>query len=170
MNLQNAHKEMVEWMDAFGQDTPEEACIPPIEILKLRTRLIEEEVKEEVLPALDGLVYSRGEYKKIDNFLETLDGLGDSLFVIIGTFVALGVDTQQVWNEILKSNWTKFWTSKEIQQLGKEYKAFKVVKTETQYDINLRCWLVKDSIGKIIKSPSFTPPNLVKFLPKELQQ
>jgi predicted HAD superfamily Cof-like phosphohydrolase len=96
MNLQNAHKETRDWMAAFGQETPEVAVVPTKEVLQLRYKLIDEEINKELLPGLDGLYFALGEYKKRDDFLQTLDGLGDSLFVVIGTFVALGVDTQQV--------------------------------------------------------------------------
>lgn len=172
MNLQNAHREMIEWMDAFGQDTPENPTIPSIEVMTLRTSLIEEETNE----AIDAIDPRFGGITR--NYELALDGLGDSLFVIIGTLVALGVDTQEVWNEILKSNWTKFWTFLEIKEKFKVDDRLSFVFIENKEEgltasrrfsssnYEARNWLVKNEKGKVIKSPSFTPPDLKRFLPK----
>lgn len=209
MNLFNAHKECKEWMAAFGQETPEKFTEPDVKTRFLRARL----VSEEMLETLQGLGYELTISKTIlsdpdhpdrpilskqtslepvqyDN-LETLDGLGDSLFVIIGTLVAFGVDTQLVWNEILRSNWTKMWTPKEVVEFGVEETRIEGLMLAKPFDYQInhnkhsfdlawndrtvehrayndtsRIWLCKNINGKVIKSPSFTPPNLKQFLPK----
>jgi hypothetical protein len=146
MNLFNAHEDMVKWMAAFGQETPAEPCFP-LGTVDLRVKLI-------------------------------LDGLGDSLFVIIGTFVALGVPTEEVYKEVCRSNWSKFWS-------GKEVKAANLDNTHTVFDFRLpnlkqgeladysndelKTFVVKNAAGKVIKSPSFSPPNFDKWIPKQKQ-
>lgn len=177
MNLQNAHKEMIEWMTAFGQECPKEPCYPHQTILYLRERLISEEALE-TSNALD--VLADKPLSEETTYQEVIDGCGDLLFVTIGTLVALGVDTQAVWNEILKSNWTKFWTWLEIQKefnsydnpyithIEHENKNLSASRTFKSDNKEARNWLVKNHDEKVIKSPSFTPPNLQQFIPKEL--
>lgn len=151
MNLQNAHKEMIDWMTAFGQECPNEPINPDVKTLKLRYSLISEEARETTHAFLT--------YK--GDIIEILDGCGDLLFVTIGTLVALGVDTQAVWNEILRSNWTKFWNSVEITAITNEKWTIDPVETPFQ----AKKFLVKNEIGKVVKSPSFSPPDLTRFIP-----
>jgi predicted HAD superfamily Cof-like phosphohydrolase len=156
MNLFDAHQDMVQWMKAFGQETPSEPCIPAQNIIDLRANLIEEECKE-IIDALDVV----NNAKFVDSFDEVLDGLADSLFVIIGTFVALGVPTEEVYKEISRSNWTKLWTLVEIDSCcDKELIVTQVIPTSSNVE---KSFLVKNSHGKIIKSPSFSPPDLSKW-------
>lgn len=165
MNLQNAHKEVKEWMAAFGQETPEKSTKPKEDTIHLRTYLINEEVGEELLPALDELSILHDD----EIYLKMLDSCGDSLFVIIGTLVAFGVNTQEVWNEIVKSNWTKFWTKTEVRRyLGDHPDSSLQFKATFQSDNSeARNYIALNENGKVIKSPSFTPPDLIRFLPKE---
>ena len=75
------------------------------------------------------------------------------------------------FNEVMRSNWSKMWTQEEVgklggillpfnEKLGEERQFSKG--SETFYGKRLtlekRCWLVKDSSGKVIKSPSYSPP------------
>lgn len=43
----------------------------------------------------------------IDDMIETIDAIGDLLYVVFGTAVELGVDIQPFFDEIHKSNMTK---------------------------------------------------------------
>jgi hypothetical protein len=170
MNLFNAHEDMVKWMAAFGQETPAEPCFP-LGTVDLRVKLILEECKETEEAFIDHAVgYAP--------YTDILDGLGDSLFVIIGTFVALGVPTEEVYKEVCRSNWSKFWS-------GKEVKAANLDNTHTVFDFRLpnlkqgeladysndelKTFVVKNAAGKVIKSPSFSPPNFDKWIPKQKQ-
>ncbi len=176
MNLQNAHNEMVEWMRAFGQEVPQDKTIPSQSIINLRSKLIDEESMETTteLNRLHFSVKYNDPKNCRESYVSILDGLGDLLFVTIGTLVSFGVDTQQVWNEILRSNWTKFWTPSEIRGLDVDndlnYAKWVITSVCRCSNDNTRCFLVNNSIGKVVKSPSFSPPNLYKFLPKELDQ
>lgn len=77
-----------------------------------------------------------------------------------------------LFDEVMRSNWTKLWTSIEIEEvfiLAREYD----YKKGWNEEANLFCeqvfihqvtgetkWLVKDKDGKVIKSPSYSPANL----------
>src|SRR5258706_10578638 len=61
----------------------------------LRKRLIEEEVGELLGGIYDG------------DMVATIDGICDSLFVILGTAIEFGIDIQPFWNEVCRSNMTK---------------------------------------------------------------
>ena len=82
-----------------------------------------------------------------------------------------GIDPH--FNEVMRSNWTKLWTNEEVYSSynkSTEQKGIRGTGTWYYWD-NLtaskhiatpnttdRCWLVKDSSGKVIKSPSADKP------------
>lgn len=68
------------------------------------------------------------------NLEEIADAIGDLLYTIYGTAVAYGLDAQRIFDEIHRSNMTKLIDGK------------------------------KDSHGKQLKGPSYSPPNLKPFL------
>ena len=48
-----------------------------------------------------------------DNFVEAIDALADMAYVILGTFIAFGVDFQIIMNEVHRSNMAKNGDSKD---------------------------------------------------------
>lgn len=213
--MTNEQQQVKDWMQAFGQETPEKPTIPSLEVRRLRAKLILEEALETI-NALGLVVYQTNrsgltrfplfldmidfEHDEVNpNLQEILDGCEDLKVVTEGTLVACGLvvepeqklameiegdqyGTYQVpkfkmvyedphFNEVMRSNWTKLWTYKEVEEFIKEMPKengaiipFNVFKWNG-YDFfnkpngTLRAWLVKDSSGKVIKSPSFSPPN-----------
>lgn len=85
-----------EFMMKAGQECPEKPVIPSIEVRCLRGKLIQEELDE--LDAAFG--------KK--DIIEVSDAITDLLVVVLGTAVACGIDIQPCWNEVHRSNMTKF--------------------------------------------------------------
>lgn len=152
-------QQVKDWMAAFGQETPDKPVIPSDDVLKLRSRLVGEEATEIII----------GLRKR--NLKEILDGCCDLIFVTLGTLVACGLDGSKAWDEVCRSNWTKLWTYEEVNDAYmncKEKKGFDREKiwwgdynTEMNNikDIKTRAYLVKDQDGKVIKSPSYSPPN-----------
>lgn len=69
---------------------------PNNKIKLLRTRLIDEEVNTELLPAL-----------KSGNLVQIADGIADSIVVLIGTAIAYGIPLKEVWKAVHKSNMAK---------------------------------------------------------------
>lgn len=90
------------YQDVLDFHTVMEHCIgegpsiPPREVRFLRRRLIEEEVKE-TLDALDAM-----------DLVEIVDGIADSIVVLLGTAIAYGVDLRPVWEEVHQTNMDKY--------------------------------------------------------------
>lgn len=116
---------------------------PSQELLKLRNSLLTEEFNEvygEMYPSVT-IDTPKGEHKiclTLDK-KELAKELADLLYVTYGTAVAFGIDLDNVFAEVHRSNMSK---------LGPDGKP------------------VYNSIGKVMKGPSYTPPDL-SFLEKE---
>jgi phosphoribosyl-ATP pyrophosphohydrolase len=92
----------------------------PKEDVDLRIRLIQEEVNDEMLPILYKLRDFDGRPDEWWNLMvELADGLGDSLYVIFGTCITMGIPMDQVFTEIHRSNMSK---STEKNEFGKTIK------------------------------------------------
>jgi len=120
-NFQNVKK----FMQTFGQEVKSKAEFPNEKIVQLRYELIEEEL-EELNQAI-----------KDKDIKEVADALTDILYVAYGAGHAFGVDLDQCFEEVQKSNMSK---------LGPDGKPI--------YNEN----------GKVMKGPNYFKPNLNKFL------
>jgi predicted HAD superfamily Cof-like phosphohydrolase len=92
----------------------------------LRSKLIREELKE---------------YDDAINEVEIAGALGDLLYVVLGAAVSHGIDLEQVFSEIHRSNMTKVWPD------GKIY---------------------KNEFGKVIKPESYSPADIKMVLDKQV--
>lgn len=164
-----------DWMSNFGQDCPATPTIPSLEVRKLRAKLILEEPLEtiaelgieiKIKEELALLIYL-DKYLDIEfcealnkpNLVEIADGLADSLFVVLGTAVACGIDIEPIFKEVCRSNNSKLWKTQELTaEICAEYNTI---------DMSNGFWLVKDSHGKVIKSPSYSPPNIQQLLQEQ---
>lgn len=99
---------------------------PSPELVNLYQNLIAEEYAE----FLDGV--------KNNDPVETLDGLIDTVWVIIGYCIAAGYNFDEAWNEVAASNLSKL-----DPVTGKA---------------------IKNEAGKIMKPPSYFAPDLTKFV------
>ena len=107
-----------------GQRIRKTPGFPSRKIAALRVKLIREEAIRELCDAIDAGCDLRA----------VADGIGDSLYVILGTASAFGLDAEGIFNEIHRSNMTKLRDGK----IGKD--------------------------GKLIKGPLYEPPNLDPFI------
>lgn len=73
-----------------------------------------------------------------NNVVEQLDALLDILVVCVGALHSLGVNVEDAWNEVIRSNMSKV-----------DPDTGKVIKRED---------------GKILKPASFSPPQLAQFI------
>lgn len=139
-------EEVARWMRAFGQVVQDRPAMPNKDVLSLRINLIEEETIETV-NALSTPI----PFKELQSLGEIADGLADLLVVTFGTAAALGIDIGPVFAEVMRSNWSKFWTGDEVIPLSPDL--FQV----TRANINgSRCFIVmRKSDMKVIKSPSY---------------
>lgn len=147
-----------EFMENAEQEIPKSPCIPEAKIRELRARLILEEAFEtiEVLGVLVTTnCYNIVNYKELKfapselicedssdlilNFASNIsDGLADSLYVILGTAIACGIDLEPIFNEVHRSNMSKF----------------------------IDGW--KDQDGKWIKGPSYSSANLRPIIESQI--
>jgi predicted HAD superfamily Cof-like phosphohydrolase len=112
-------------MKTFGQEVKTKPSFSTDKINSLRYDLIEEEL-EELKIAM-----------KNKDLLEVADALTDILYVTYGAGHAFGIDLDQCFDEVQKSNMSK------LDENGKP---------------------IYNETGKIMKGPKYFKPNLNKFL------
>ena len=113
------------FMQTFGQEIKENAELPSERITKLRIDLIEEELSELQIAI------------KNKNIKEVADALTDILYVTYGAGHSFGINLDDCFNEVQKSNMSK---------LGSDGKPI--------YNEN----------GKVMKGPNYFKPDLSKFV------
>ena len=131
-----------EFMAAFGQRTPTEAGMPDGETQRLRWLLIAEEAKE-LGDANDMVAY--------------LDAIVDLLYVVLGSAISAGLSAEAVsgaFAEIHRSNMTKFWLLEEVETMPSNWSASPAGNGR---------YIVRDTTGKVRKSPSYQPAQLEEF-------
>jgi len=112
-------------MKTFGQEVKSKAEFPNEKIEKLRYELIKEEL-EELNQAI-----------KEKDLKEVADALTDILYVTYGAGHAFGIDLDECFDEVQRSNMSK---------LGSDGKP------------------IYDESGKVMKGPNYFKPDLSKFL------
>ena len=116
----NAEQSAVElFMTSIGQPVPYVRGCPSKKIARLRRKLIKEECVKELCKAIER-----------EDLLGVADGIGDALYVILGTASAYGLNAADIFAEVHRSNMSKL------------------------KDGHRR------SDGKWIKGPKYSPPNL----------
>ncbi len=120
-NFQSVKK----FMQTFGQEVKNKTQFPNDNIVDLRYELIKEEL-EELNQAI-----------KDKDLKEIADALTDILYVTYGAGHAFGIDLDECFEEVQKSNMSK---------LGIDGKP------------------IYNESGKVMKGPSYFKPNLEKFL------
>ena len=94
------------------------------------------------------------------------DALGDLLYVVLGSAVCCGIDIEPIFREIHRSNMSKLWTSREVlEQLPKQHS----YSPGLQADMDAKTQCVKNSAGKVIKSPSYSRANLEPIIREQLK-
>ena len=112
-------------MSTFGQELKKKSELSTEKINSLRLSLIQEEL-EELTKAI-----------KENDILEVADALTDILYVTYGAGHAFGINLDNCFNEVQKSNMSK---------LGKDGKP------------------IYNEHGKVMKGPDYFKPNLSKFI------
>jgi predicted HAD superfamily Cof-like phosphohydrolase len=114
-----------DFMEAFGQEVLCVPTMPDFNLAALRLDLIEEEVQE----LRDGLGKQ--------SMLEIADALTDILYVVYGAGHAFGIDLDDCFHEVHRSNMTK---------LGEDGRP-----------------MYRDD-GKVMKGPNYEEPDLDQFV------
>lgn len=113
-------------------------CIPSIDIINLRHKLITEEAQEfyDASDQLDISTYGGGTNKTPEECQVLIaDAIADLLYVTFGAALAYGIPIEEVFKEVHRSNMTK--------SMLKDEKSIK---------------------GKTIKGPDYEPPDIKKVL------
>lgn len=101
-------KDVLEFQIKFKNFHQNKLCIPSNEVIEFRKNLIKEEVVDELLSALD-----KKDLEKI------ADGITDSIYVLLGTAIAFGIDIEPIWNEVHRSNMEKVSSGDELKKVTK---------------------------------------------------
>ena len=115
------------FMEKFGQEVKTKPEFPSEKIVKLRYGLIKEEL-DEFEQAL-----------KDKNLEEVADSLTDILYVAYGAGHAFGIDLDECFDEVQRSNMSKLGTNGEP---------------------------IYNEDGKVMKGPKYFKPNFSKFVKK----
>ena len=113
------------FMETYGQEVKTKSMFPDKKIIKLRLDLIKEEL-DELTNAI-----------KNDDIIEVADALTDILYVTYGAGHAFGINLDNCFEEVQKSNMSK---------LGQDGKP------------------IYNEAGKVMKGPKYFKPDLSKFL------
>lgn len=92
-----------DFMEKAEQYCPPDPTVPDLSVAMLRQRLIAEEL-HEYWTIVDSL-YAMNKEHLIEG---AADAIADLLYVVLGTAVAWGIDIEPVFDEVHKSNMTKF--------------------------------------------------------------
>lgn len=133
-----------EFMRVFGQELPDRPTIPRPETRELRLDLIYEESWEL--------------FGSTEN-TEALKEVCDILYVALGSGAAYGFSPEQIargFAEVHRSNMSKLWSSTEVFLNNQSLLSQNASVTDTK----LGSYIVKNSEGKVIKSPSYSPADL----------
>lgn len=183
--MTNEQKRVKDFMQFFGQETPEKPTQIDFETCKLRANLMLEELFELITKGLGlkikitnknkdnqyieidesnlmKLEFNYDKIKEVD-LVQVADGVGDGIVVGLGTSVACGIDQEPINLEIFDSNDSKAWTKDDLEKAKKLYPTAKVEK----YSENLYRLIRED--GKVIKSPSYQPARIKELIEQQIK-
>ncbi len=113
------------FMETFGQEVQSKAKFPSDKIVELRYKLIQEELHEFL------------EAVKNKDIKEVADSLTDILYVTYGAGHAFGINLDNCFKEVQRSNMSK------LDENGKP---------------------IYNKDGKVMKGPNYFAPDLTKFI------
>ena len=113
------------FMETFGQEVQSKAKFPSDKIVELRYKLIQEELHEFL------------EAVKNKDIKEVADSLTDILYVTYGAGHAFGINLDNCFKEVQRSNMSK------LDESGKP---------------------IYNKDGKVMKGPNYFAPDLTKFI------
>lgn len=174
------YKQVKEWMTSFGQGTPAAPTMPERAIRLLRAKLILEEAIETVtalgfdpvacikmLGIKTNLNGHGVQWEFRDNAQQSLhsifDGIVDmSVVGLEGTAIACGFSEEMVdkaYQEVMRSNFSKMWTKEDLAEKDDLPTGWTVTPVGNDR------FIVKNELGKVVKSPTYSPANLTQFFP-----
>jgi len=167
--LSNFKKVTEEFMKNMGQkvfDTPQmDIFAKDPKTVNLRLKLIQEEVKE------------LADAMKEKDMVETIDALGDILYVVYGAGGAFGIDLDQAFDLVHKSNMTKLCKTEEEATATVEWYKNNQTGPEGKYPYDTPSYRLSpdgqyyvpfnESTGKILKSVNYSMVKFDSMLPSK---
>jgi predicted HAD superfamily Cof-like phosphohydrolase len=104
-------QQVVTFHRGMGQPVGHRARPLPQDRIPVRVELIREEFIDELLPALGVILTDDGEIKLTgaeQDVVEVADAAIDILYVTFGLLVEMGVDAEALFDEVQRSNMSKF--------------------------------------------------------------
>ncbi len=163
-----------EFMQTFGQATPDKPTVPDAKTRELRVKLLLEEVLElaeasgvQVITEHGQLIESTSDLSisvnpaLTPNLVGVADALADIDYVMQGAAVAYGLDLEPFCDEVHRSNMTKLWKLDEVSGTP----ALNITRVQDKGDG--RVCLVKNESGKVLKSPSYSAANLAPIVEEQ---
>lgn len=95
--MNKMQEQVLEFQRAMGQPVNGVAIPLPGSRKDVRIELIREEFIDELIPALEA-----------DDMVETADAAIDILYVVLGLLVEMGIDAEVLFDEVQRSNMSKF--------------------------------------------------------------
>lgn len=194
--MTHEQQQVKNWMQKFGQDTPEKPCIPSHEVRMLRAKLILKKARETI-EALGFQISLDSKYLNMEvvfdksvelnvvsrfdpNLIAIADGCEDLKVVTEGTLIACGLvkagnqddshnphtNEDPLFTEVMRSNNSKMWSGEElIADQAARCSTLKFSEhAKGTFEVATNKYVVKDSSGKVIKSPSYSPANLTPII------
>lgn len=141
--MKHEQQQITDFMVKAQQDTPQAPTMPDFNVRLLRYKLIHEELHELAHAFGFTIVQNANETSVLEthapNLVEAYDAVLDLLVVVIGTGVAMGVELEPGWEEVHRSNMSKF------------------IDGHRRED------------GKWIKGPSYTPAQLQPIIQQQIE-
>lgn len=163
MSYQKYTKEVKNWNSIMGNspsNNPQETIVK----LKRQIKFVVEEALE-MQEAADE-----------DDIIEILDALQDLRFVsdqIAVYLESLGIDLEGSWNEVVRSNNSKFTDDPFVITSSQRHYLDKGICTQVEQTFDSKGKMVyiikRQEDGKVLKPLCFTQPNLKPFVPEEFQ-
>ena len=95
--MNKMQQQVADFHRSMGQPVGHRARALPADRIPVRVELIREEFQDELIPAL-----------LAGDAVETVDALVDILYVTYGALVEMGVNAEVIFNEVHRSNMSKF--------------------------------------------------------------
>lgn len=154
--------------DTFRHKVAAFPSFPEPDVRLLRQNLIREEVMRELMPALAYPAPTprndpSGE-KRVKHLASIVDGIADSIYVIVGTAIAYGLPLAKVWAAVQAANMAKLWTEEEVKAITPEMK-LKAVQTNYQGK-----YAVYNEAGKVVKPASWRPPDVEGIVAQAIRE
>lgn len=140
-------RDVERFMEICDQEVRKYPSLPSEEVKLLRIRLMVEELMGSTTPGVDetsGFLLLKNKSDELvqsilnNDLVGIADGLGDLLYVVFGTAAAFGINIQEVFDEVHRSNMTKPVWDEELQ----------------------RWYIAKDEFGKGLKGPNYSPADI----------